>query len=50
MDISHPTDLTPEFHRVLFTFAGVGIAWLVMLLANVVKERSGNETTARRPN
>ena len=49
MDISHPTNFTPEFHRVLFTFAGVGIAWLVMLIANVVKKQRGHEALAHRP-
>ncbi|HTN81173.1 MAG TPA: FUSC family protein [Acidimicrobiales bacterium] len=39
-DLSHPTDLTAEFHRVLFTFAGVGIAWLVMLLVDQAQKRT----------
>jgi hypothetical protein len=37
-DVSHPTDLTAEFHRVLFTFAGVGLAWLVMVLVNRLQQ------------
>ena len=40
MDISHPTNFSAEFHRVLFTMAGVGIAWLVMLLANQMQKHS----------
>jgi len=33
MDLSHPTNLSTEAHRVLFTFGGVAIAWAAMLLA-----------------
>jgi fusaric acid resistance family protein len=38
-DIPHPTNVSAEFRRVLFTLAGVGIAWLVMLLANQMQKR-----------
>ena len=44
MDISHPTNFTAEFHRVFFTFAGVGIAWLVMLLANAMQKERAEAT------
>ena len=44
-DLSHPTDLTAEFHRVLFTFAGVGIAWLVMLLVDRVQKPDVTKAT-----
>jgi hypothetical protein len=40
MDLPHPTSLTDEVHRVLFTLAGVGIAVLVLLLANLLQKRS----------
>jgi uncharacterized membrane protein YccC len=39
-DIPHPTSLTDEVRRVLFTLAGVGIAVLVMLLANQLQKRT----------
>lgn len=39
-DIPHPTNLTDEVRRVLFTLAGVGIAVLVMLLANQLQKRT----------
>jgi hypothetical protein len=38
-DIPHPTNVSAEFRRVLFTLAGVGIAWVVMLLANELQKR-----------
>jgi Fusaric acid resistance protein-like len=38
-DIPHPTNVSAEFRRVLFTLAGVGIAWLVMILANQMQKR-----------
>jgi hypothetical protein len=39
MDLPHPTNLTAETHRVLFTLAGVGIALVVMLLATQLQKR-----------
>jgi len=39
-DVSHPTNLSAEVNRVLFTLAGVGIAWLVMLLADRLQKAS----------
>lgn len=47
MDLPHPTNFRAEFHRVLFTFAGVGIAVLVMLLANVLQQRTATKAAAR---
>ena len=44
MDIPHPTNLANEERRVLFTFVGVGIATLVMLLANLVQKRTARPT------
>jgi uncharacterized membrane protein YgaE (UPF0421/DUF939 family) len=38
MDLPHPTNLTAETHRVLFTLAGVGIALVVMLLATQLQK------------
>ena len=34
MDLNHPSGFADEAHRVLFTLAGVGIAWIVMILAD----------------
>jgi uncharacterized membrane protein YgaE (UPF0421/DUF939 family) len=39
-DIPHPTNLDDEVRRVLFTLAGVGIAALVMWLANQPQKRA----------
>ena len=39
MDLPNPTDLAAEGRRILFTFIGVGIAVLVMLLANLLAKR-----------
>jgi uncharacterized membrane protein YgaE (UPF0421/DUF939 family) len=39
-DLPHPTDLASEGRRVLFTFVGVGIAVVVMLLANLLQRRT----------
>jgi hypothetical protein len=38
-DIGHPTNLSEEARRVAFTFAGVGIALVVMFLANLLAKR-----------
>ena len=40
MDLPHPTNLTEEARRVLFTFIGVGIAVIVMLLADQLQKRT----------
>jgi hypothetical protein len=39
IDIPHPSNLGAEGERVLFTFIGVGIGVVVMLLANVLGKR-----------
>jgi len=39
-DLPHPTNLGHEARRVLFTFAGVGIAVIVMLLAGLLQKRT----------
>ena len=40
MDVPHPTDLTDEGRRILFTFAGVGIAVIVMFLADRLQKHA----------
>lgn len=37
VDLPHPTNLTDEGRRLLFTLAGLGIAVVVMLLANLAR-------------
>ena len=44
-DLPHPTHSTAEFHQVLFTLAGVGIAWLVMLLASQMQKKQAAAAT-----
>ena len=46
MDLPHPSNLSAEGERVLYTFVGVGIGVLVMLLANVLAKR-GAKTQAQ---
>jgi uncharacterized membrane protein YgaE (UPF0421/DUF939 family) len=38
--LPHPTNLGGEVRRVLFTFAGVGIAVIVMFLASLLQKRA----------
>jgi hypothetical protein len=40
VDLPHPSNLTDEAQRVLFTFIGVGIGVLVMFLANLLQKRT----------
>ena len=40
MDLPHPSNLGDEGRRVLFTFIGVGIAVIVMLLANLLQKHT----------
>ena len=40
MDLPQPSDLADEGRRVLFTFIGVGIAVVVMLVANLIQKRT----------
>jgi len=44
-DLPHPTNVSAEFRRALFTLAGVGIAWLVMLLANQMQKKQAAAAT-----
>ncbi len=39
-DLPHPANLSEEGRRVLFTFAGVGIAVVVMFLASLLQKRA----------
>ena len=39
LDLPDPTNLGAEAKRVLFTFVGVGIAVIVMLLADQLQQR-----------
>jgi Fusaric acid resistance protein-like len=43
-DVPHPSNLTDEGRRILFTFAGVGIAIIVLLLAGLLQKRTGKTT------
>jgi uncharacterized membrane protein YccC len=45
-DLPHPTNLGHEARRVLFTFAGVGIAVVVMLLAGLLAKRTAKAAPA----
>jgi uncharacterized membrane protein YgaE (UPF0421/DUF939 family) len=40
LDLPHPTSLSAETDRVLFTLAGVGIAVVVMALAGLLNKRT----------
>ena len=40
LDLPHPSNLSDEARRVIFTFIGVGIGVLVMLLANMLQKRT----------
>ena len=40
MGVPHPSNFTDEGRRILFTFAGVGIAVIVMFLADLLRKRT----------
>jgi hypothetical protein len=40
LDLPHPTDLAAEGRRIFYTFAGIGIAIVVMVLAGFLQRRS----------
>jgi hypothetical protein len=39
-DVTHPTNLSAEGRRVVFTFLGLGIGIAVLGLANLIQKRS----------
>jgi hypothetical protein len=45
MDVPHPASFENEIRRVLFTFAGVGIAVIVMFLADRLQKRTSSAAT-----
>jgi uncharacterized membrane protein YccC len=45
MDLPHPTDLAAEGRRIFYTFAGIGIAIVVMVLASVLQSRRAGAPT-----
>jgi len=45
VDVPNPSNLAAEGRRILFTLAGVGIAVLVMLLANLLQKRQKHTLT-----
>jgi Fusaric acid resistance protein-like len=48
-DIPHPTDLTHEAQRILFTLAGVGISIIVLLLAGLLQKRAAKAAPKAAP-
>ena len=49
MDVPHPSNFADEGRRILFTFAGVGIAVVVMFLAGLLQKRTAAKTAPRAP-
>jgi hypothetical protein len=49
MDVPHPSNLTDEGRRILFTFAGVGIAVIVMFLAGLLQKRTAAKAAPQAP-
>lgn len=49
MDLPHPSNLADEGRRVLFTFIGVGIAVVVMFLANLLQKRTAKAAPPQAP-
>jgi len=47
LDLPHPTSLADEGRRVLFTFIGVGIAVVVIFLADRLKKRTAAKAAPR---
>jgi uncharacterized membrane protein YccC len=48
-DIPHPTDLTHEARRILFTLAGVGISIIVLLLAGLLQKHAAKAAPKAAP-
>jgi uncharacterized membrane protein YgaE (UPF0421/DUF939 family) len=49
MDLPHPSNLADEGRRVLFTLLGVGIAVVVMFLANLLQKRTVKAAPPQAP-
>jgi hypothetical protein len=49
MDLPHPSNLADEGRRILFTLVGVGIAVIVMLLANLLQKRAAKAAPQAPP-
>jgi len=49
MDLPHPSNLADEGRRVLFTLLGVGIAVVVMFLANLLQKRTVKAVPPQAP-
>jgi uncharacterized membrane protein YgaE (UPF0421/DUF939 family) len=49
MDLPHPSNLTDEGQRVLYTFIGVGIGVLVIFLANLLQKRTAAKAAPQAP-
>jgi uncharacterized membrane protein YgaE (UPF0421/DUF939 family) len=49
MDLPHPSNLTDEGRRILFTFVGVGIAVVVMFLADLLQKRTAKAAPQSPP-
>ena len=49
LDLPHPSNLADEGRRVLFTFIGVGIAVVVMFLANLLQKRTAKAAAQATP-
>ena len=48
-DVPHPSNLTDEGRRILWTLAGVGIAVIVMFLADRLQKHAAPRASALRP-
>jgi hypothetical protein len=48
LDLPHPGNLDAEGRRILYTFAGVAIATVVMFLASLLQKRKASRTAAPR--
>jgi hypothetical protein len=48
-DIPHPTDLTHEVRRILFTLAGVGISIIVLVLAGLLQKHAAKAAPKAAP-
>jgi uncharacterized membrane protein YccC len=49
MDLPHPTDLAAEGRRIFYTFAGIGIAIVVMFIASLLQRRNAAASSSQQP-